>query len=248
MRSETVDRIIGGILLVVGIIILIIVLGLALALTSAPGDFLRQQAPEEEAEEGPVADFSWSSNDLEVTFTDKSQAGSASIIAYDWNFGDGNASDEGSPVWTYGSYGQFEAFLEVQDENGKRSSARSLVNLVSGESRSGNGQTDFSSTDVGFDFGSMAYTIGIGILITGLFMVMVFVGSTILKAGWTMMKPRPDKLKVKLKPKEMTIKQVGGPATAPPETLQPTPAPAPPAPEPAPPPVEPPEPPEPPAA
>ncbi len=208
MRSETVDRIIGSVLLIVGIAILIFVLTSAFSLATAPGDFFREQIPEEEQVEGPTSEFSWSSNNLDVTFTDESQEGSATISSWNWNFGDGGGSSDPNPSHPYTGDNQYEVTLEVQDENGKRSTARANVNVASGETKSGASQTDASGPDI--DMGTLGLSLGVGILMTGLYMVMFLVGAAILKAGWNMMKPKPEKLNIKLKPKEITIKQVGG--------------------------------------
>ena len=133
MRSETVDRIIGSVLLIVGIAILIFVLTSAFSLATAPGDFFREQIPEEEQVEGPTSEFSWSSNNLDVTFTDESQEGSATISSWNWNFGDGGSSSDSNPSHPYTGDNQYEVTLEVQDENGKRSTARANVNVASGD-------------------------------------------------------------------------------------------------------------------
>lgn len=221
MRTETVDRIIGCVLLIVGVAILVFVLISALGLATAPGDFYRQQIPEEEKVEGPTAEFSWASDSLIVYFTDESQAGSADLSVRSWNFGDGNTSNVGSPINLYGMEGQYEVTLRVSDQNGKRSTARASVNVEFLRTYGGTSQIDESSDAGDVDMGTFGYSMGVGILMTGLYMVMFLVGAAILKAGWSMMKPKPERLKVKLKPKEVTIKEVGGRAAIPRETLQP---------------------------
>lgn len=51
----------------------------------------------DEPEDQPVALFSFSQNELTVTFTNSSQ----NAQSYVWNFGDGQTSKEKNPVHTY---------------------------------------------------------------------------------------------------------------------------------------------------
>jgi len=39
-------------------------------------------------------------------------------VSYEWDFGDGNGSNEASPTHTYGDCGAYEVCLNVVDENG----------------------------------------------------------------------------------------------------------------------------------
>ncbi|MBK8135454.1 MAG: PKD domain-containing protein [Chloroflexi bacterium] len=66
----------------------------------------------------PVADFSFSANELEVTFTD---ASSGEITDYLWEFGDGGTSAEANPVYSYGSAGTYTARLTVSNAAGSSS-------------------------------------------------------------------------------------------------------------------------------
>ncbi|MBP9725384.1 MAG: PKD domain-containing protein, partial [Bacteroidia bacterium] len=66
----------------------------------------------------PNAAYSYSKstvfNSRQVTFT----PGSTSFFTYDWDFGDGNGSNQLAPVYTYLSNGPFNAKLTVTDNNG----------------------------------------------------------------------------------------------------------------------------------
>lgn len=55
---------------------------------------------------------------LTVNFTDKSTAGSGSITAWQWDFGDGTVSAQQNPVHTYTSAGTFNLTLRVTNSNG----------------------------------------------------------------------------------------------------------------------------------
>jgi chitodextrinase len=65
----------------------------------------------------PVANFSTSKNNLKVTFTDTSTDSDGTIVAWDWNFGDGAASTVQDPVHTYGSSGTYTVTLTVTDDD-----------------------------------------------------------------------------------------------------------------------------------
>lgn len=66
----------------------------------------------------PSAAYSFSKSTVfesrQVTFT----PGSNSFFTYDWDFGDGNGSNQLAPVYTYLSNGPFNAKLTVTDNNG----------------------------------------------------------------------------------------------------------------------------------
>ncbi len=75
----------------------------------------------------PRADFSWTPltplerND--VHFLDRSQPGSglfgsAKIVAWNWDFGDGTTSSAQNPVHRYSCEGDYEVVLVVRDSNG----------------------------------------------------------------------------------------------------------------------------------
>jgi len=55
---------------------------------------------------------------LKVAFTDQSLAGSGTITAREWDFGDGAVSSEQNPVHTYTLGGNFRVILKVANSNG----------------------------------------------------------------------------------------------------------------------------------
>ena len=76
----------------------------------------------------PTADFDYSSTtpDVgdEVSFTDKSAAaGSATIIGWSWNFGDGTTSTTKNPKHTYTAMGAYPVSLTVTDSEDQTSNA-----------------------------------------------------------------------------------------------------------------------------
>ena len=217
MERNTRDMIVGLVVLGLGIAILITVLMLAYNLATSPGDFFRQQAPEEEVLEGPTAKFHWESNGLMVSFYDDTRVGDGSIENWQWYFGDGNGDNDPNPDHTYSENRSYDVMLEVEDNNGKWSSAQGNVQVQEGETFVGYGQPEGGDGGGDFGMGNLGLQLAIAILVTGLYFVMVVVGGAIVKAGWNIMKPKPEKIKMKLKPKSIEIKEVGSVRTPPPE-------------------------------
>jgi len=220
MRREIVDLIIGLVLIIVGIAVMLFVFSTALNLAFSAGDYFREQMPEEETLEGPGAEFRWDSDDFNVTFEDLSEEGDGNIVSYEWDFGDGEQDDIREPDHEYSNEGQYQVSLRIKDENNKRSSARGEISIEVGRQTSGTSQPDYG--DIGFDinFGNIILPMAIALLVGALFLVMFLVGAAITKAGWNILKPKPEKLKIKLKPREIEIKQVGTYAPPPPEPVQ----------------------------
>ncbi len=70
----------------------------------------------------PVVDFTASATagcfPLKVNFADHSLAGSGTITAWEWDFGDGVVSNEQNPEHTYTFAGNFRVILKVTNSNG----------------------------------------------------------------------------------------------------------------------------------
>ena len=78
----------------------------------------------------PVSDFSYISNELEVTFTDESSDTDGQVVAWNWDFGDGSSSTEQNPVHTYANPGIYSVQLTVTDDDGDTASTTKNVNLT----------------------------------------------------------------------------------------------------------------------
>lgn len=212
MSSEKVSMIIGVVLLVVGIVVIFFVFLSALTIVNGVGDFFHDQFPEleeEEENEPPSAEFSWSSNDLNVWFEDHSQAGSLPITSWEWEFGDGETSNEQNPYHTYDNPNDYTVRLRVADQNGLRSSAQAEIHLEDNNGFNGwseQGEEE-GSMEVNFDVGNVLLPLAAAFLVATLFLVMFLVGAALIKAGWNLVKPGPSTIKMKIKPKRLEVEQ-----------------------------------------
>jgi PKD repeat protein len=70
------------------------------------------------ANQPPTADFSFTTDGLSVLFTDNSSDTDGTVVAWSWNFGDGNGSTAQNPSHTYAADGTYSVSLTVQDDDG----------------------------------------------------------------------------------------------------------------------------------
>jgi len=69
----------------------------------------------------PIADFTFSINGNEVTFTDLSNDVDGDIISWRWDFGDGETSFDQNPSHLFESAGSYDVVLTVIDDDGENS-------------------------------------------------------------------------------------------------------------------------------
>lgn len=218
---------IGIPVMILGIVILLFTLVQAFALIGNAGDYMRQQMPPSGTDTGnpPEAGFFYQVDNFTVTFQDTSSETTSPITSWDWNFGDGQGSSEPDPTHDYGSEGTYYVRLTLRDSEDRTSRAATDVRVGPGESGSGSGFLEPGyGQDFSMDFGTAFMPIAIALLAALLYVVMFLVGGSVTKAGWNLIRPRPQTVKVRVKPKDIEVEPVAHEQAPLPET------PAPPAP------------------
>ena len=79
----------------------------------------------------PDAGFSYESEGLTTTFTDKSSDRNDDIVSWSWNFGDGNQSTEQNPIHNFAQTGIYDVTLTVTDSEGFTSTATNSISVSS---------------------------------------------------------------------------------------------------------------------
>jgi hypothetical protein len=214
MNRENVSMAVGFAILALGIVILLFTFIQALALVTGPGDYFREQFPEDEEEEtfeAPRARWSWSSNDLTVDFSDETEEGDGAITRWSWEFDDGGTSSQQHPQHTYGNPGNYRVRLEVEDENGETSTSYGDIYVEMGNHQSGSSEEDMGDFDFNFDIGNVMGPMAAAWLVSILYIVMFLVGGSLVKGGWNLIKPGPSTVKLKIKPKKLEMEMEGQP-------------------------------------
>lgn len=79
----------------------------------------------------PVSSFSYTTNQLNVSFIDSSTDDNG-VISHSWNFGDGNSSALQNPDYSYASPGSYTVTLTVSDVQGLQNTSSQVVTVSSG--------------------------------------------------------------------------------------------------------------------
>ncbi len=105
----------------------------------------------------PDADFGFTTNDLEASFTDNSTDSDGSIVSWNWDFGDGSNSTEQNPVYIYSAAGSYTVILTVTDDQGATGNDSQTVTVSSG---GGGNSGGFTITGISPSAGqNLGYTI-----------------------------------------------------------------------------------------
>ena len=232
MKRETTELLLGIGVLALGLVILLFTFFLALGIAQSPGGFFRNQMAQTSSQaKAPGADFTYQGFDLNVTFTDATVPGDGNVVSWSWNFGDNATSNQRSPTHRFYSFGPWQVSLTVQDTNGLQSRTFAQLTTIPRQPVSG---TAVGSTlggpggfNVNLDIGVFLIPVGVGLITTGMFVVMALVGGMITKAGWNLIKPKPETVRVRIKPKDLQRAMEPDVAPMPMDTVPPAPPPPP---------------------
>lgn len=205
-KRDQMDLLIGIGVLALGLGLLVFAFSHALTLAASPGDFLRSQVPQNQAPAGPTASFRWDTNGFNVTVQDTSTQGNAAINSWEWDFGDGTRQSGQNPgPHVYANAGSYQVNLIVRDGNGKEGQAAGQVNAVPMQIRSGESMpSPTAGLSLNLDFGTILQPVAIVLLTFGMYLVLAIVGGAVTKAGWNLIKPKPETVRVRIKPKQLT--------------------------------------------
>ena len=204
MGSERSARGWAAVLIVLGVGLLGVAFVAAFMIVRAPGAAFDRWVPTEDVQ-GPEAAFTWASSDRRVELSDTSSPGDADLAGRVWDFGDGTASEEPNPIHEYGEDGEYTVRLEVTDTMGQTSRAEAGVGVQAGTENSGQGELGLTelADSVTATVERLAKGIGVVLLVIGLFVVMVMAGGRLLKHGVRALRPIPERISVKVRPREL---------------------------------------------
>lgn len=206
-RSESShERFWGSGLITLGLVLFAVVGLLAIGMIRDPGGYYDEWVPPDEIA-GPEASYDWASSGLAVGFTDTSEIGDAPIERWEWDFGGGESSDEPNPTYSFTEAGEWDVTLDVVDENGRVSKAEGTVEVEPGGEASGDGGIGLADmADKVVDTVERSTKGGLVVaLVIGLFIVLTMIGGRLVRYGVRVLRPDPDKIKVKLRPKQLEL-------------------------------------------
>lgn len=102
--------------------------GYGLVQAKAALDFLGGVTPPPE-NTPPTANFTYTTLDFTVSFTDTSTDADGTIAAWNWTFGDGTTSALRNPTHTYAAAGTYSVSLTVTDDDGATDTATKTLTL-----------------------------------------------------------------------------------------------------------------------
>lgn len=219
------ERAWGTGMIIVGVVLLGIVFFLAFGILRDPGGYYDEWVPGDEVA-GPEASYDWVSSGPAVEFTDTSEIGDAEIERWVWNFGDGTESREPNPSYRFEEDGEHAVTLEVVDRSGNTSKAEGTVEIEAGADNSGNGAIGLSDmADNVIETVERSSKGGlVVVLVIGMLVVLTMIGGRVVRQGVRMLRPLPDRITMKLRPKELELAAFEPQAGIAPVTADPEPA------------------------
>lgn len=200
------ERFWGSGLITLGLVLFAVVSLLSFAMIRDPGGYYDEWVPTDEVE-GPEASYDWASSGLAVEFIDTSEIGDTPIQRWKWDFGDGESSDMSNPSHTFADAGEWDVTLDVTDEGGRVSKAEGTVEVEVGGNSTGDGSIGLADLADNVVHAVERSTKGalVVALVIGLFLVLTLVGARLVRYGVRLLRPGPDKIKVKLRPKVLEL-------------------------------------------
>ena len=193
-------------LIVIGVLLLVGVGLFAFAILRDPGTYYEKWVPGDETA-GPEASYEWTSSGLVVAFTDTSVIGDGAIERWEWDFGDGTDGRDPNPSHTFTEPGEWAVTLKVVDDSGATSKAEGTVEIEPGATNDGSGGIGLNDVaDRIVDTVERSSKGGFVVfLVVGLFVVLTLIGGRLIRQGVRLMRPVPEKINVKLRPKELEL-------------------------------------------
>ncbi len=205
-RSIRSDRVWGGGLILIGNLLLGTVFVLALGILGDPGARYEEWRGGEDPI-GPEASFDWSANGRTVQFADSSREGDGALNSWVWDFGDGMNSEEPQTEHRFSEDGNFTVTLRVADVNGNVSTAEGEIEVGPEAATSGEGTIGLADlADQVIATVERATRSGLVVLLViGMFVILTMVGGRVLRQGVNVLRPVPNRVSVKLRPKELQL-------------------------------------------
>lgn len=193
-------------MIVLGVVLLGVVFVAAFAIARDPGGFYDEWVPAESVV-GPEASFDWISSGLAAEFVDTSETDGADVERWLWRFADGADSTEPNPSHRFSGDGEYTVTLDVIDASGLVSQAESTVTVEAGATNSGEGAIGLNdlADNLADTAERSAKGAGVVVLVIGMFVVLTMIGGRLLRQGVRTLRPIPERISVKLRPKELQM-------------------------------------------